>query len=150
MFIFDTNAFNEAIDSNVDPSRLSCRGALYVTHVQLDEIQATKKLDRRDALLKVFHAIDQEPVPTSAAVWGVSKWGGAEWGNAGGDYDGMLRRLNRLNGGKKNNVRDILIAVTALKREFTLVTDDKDLATVLEEFGGKVESFDEFSRHGCA
>ena len=59
----------------------------------------------------------------------------------------MLSRLNQLNGGKKNNAQDILIAVTALKREFTLITDDEDLAAVLKEFGGSVESFEEFSKH---
>jgi len=43
-------------------------------------------------------------------------------------------------------MRDILIAVTALKHRYTLVTDDKDLKTVFLEFGGNAESFAEFTR----
>ncbi len=147
MFMLDTNAFNRALDIGVDPARLSRRGPLYVTHVQLNELQATKRTERLDQLLRVFEAVEQEAVPTSAAVWDISEWGAAEWGDAGGSYDEMLSRLNQLNGGKKNNAQDILIAVTALKRKFTLITDDEDLAAVLKEFGGSVESFEEFSKH---
>jgi predicted nuclease of predicted toxin-antitoxin system len=51
------------------------------------------------------------------------------------------------NRSKKNNVQDVLIAVTALRRGYTLVTDDEDLASVLREFGGAVESFGEFTAH---
>ena len=145
--MLDTNAFNRALDSSVDPKLLSRRGALYVTHIQLNELQGTKKpADRLDQLLRVFDSIEQERIPTSAAVWDVSEWGGAEYGSASGSYDKMLARLNQLNGGKRGNTRDILISVTALKHGYTLVTDDKDLKTVLLEFGGKAESFLEFTQ----
>jgi len=55
----------------------------------------------------------------------------------------MLESLNSRNGGKENNTRDILIAVTALKRGYTLVTNDRDLAAVLQESGGKAITFEE-------
>jgi predicted nucleic acid-binding protein len=38
-----------------------------------------------------------------------------------------------------------LIGVTALTRNMTLVTDDNDLAAVVREFGGTVESFAVFT-----
>ena len=144
MFMLDTNAFNRALDSGIEPKLLSGHGPLFVTHVQLNELQATKKTDRLDQLLSVFVSVEQEAVPTAAAVWDVSEWGGAEYGSADGSYDAMLAKLNSKNGNKKNNAQDILIAVTALKRDYILVTDDKDLAAVLLDFGGRAEAFDEF------
>ena len=147
MFMLDTNAFNCALDSGIDPKALSSRGPLYVTHVQLNELQKTKKpVGRLDQLLSVFGSVEQESIPTSAAIWDVSEYGAAEYGSAGGAYDAMLARLDQLNGGKRGNARDILIAVTALKHRYTLVTEDKDLKAVFLEFGGSAESFTEFTR----
>jgi len=56
----------------------------------------------------------------------------------------MLDSLNARNGSKSNNAQDILTAVTAHKRGFTLVTCDSDLAAVMREHGGRSVSFDEF------
>ena len=147
MYMLDTNAFNRALDSGLEPSVLSRRGPLFVTHIQLNELQATKNTDRLRQLLAVFTDVEQETVPTAAAVWGVSEWGGSEYGSAGGSYDAMLKSLNGRNGNKKSNAQDVLIAVTALKRGYTLVTDDYDLASVLREFDGVVETFGEFTAH---
>lgn len=149
MFMLDTNVFNRALDSGLDPSVLSSRGPLFVTHIQVNELQATKKSDRLSQLLAVFTAVEQDAVPTAAAVWGVSEWGGAEFGSADGSFDAMLASLNKRNGDKKNNAQDILIAVTAFKRRHTLVTDDQDLAAVFREFGGAVATFGEFTAHAC-
>jgi predicted nucleic acid-binding protein len=62
-------------------------------------------------------------------------------------YDAMLAALDKRNGNKKNNAQDILIAITALNRQLTLVTDDASLSSMFREFGGTAESFDEFLRH---
>lgn len=43
-----------------------------------------------------------------------------------------------LNKSKANNARDILIAEVAIANEYTLLTSDRDLATVAEKHGGKV------------
>ena len=43
----------------------------------------------------------------------------------------------QLGGGKANNVQDVLIADTSIKRRMTLVTDDGDLATVARKHGGQ-------------
>lgn len=56
----------------------------------------------------------------------------------------MLAALDKRNGNKTNNAQDILIAITALKRKLTLVTDDASLSSVFREFGGAAESFKEF------
>ena len=142
MFMLDTNAFNRALDGAVNPASLSSCGRLFVTHVQLNELLATRSSERLEQLLSVFNAVDQERVPTTAAVWGVSEWGGAEYGDSDGAYGTMIESLNSRNGSKENNTRDILIAVTALKRGYTLVTNDRDLAAVLKESGGKTITFE--------
>ncbi|HZF20487.1 MAG TPA: PIN domain-containing protein [Burkholderiales bacterium] len=144
--MLDTNAFNRALDGSVDPVSLSSRGKLFVTHVQLNEIQATPSKERLEQLLGVFAAVDQEKVPAAAAVWDVSEWDSAEWGGADGAYAAMLASLNARNNSKKSNARDVLIAVTALKRAYTLVTDDRDLAAVLQESGGKAITFEQLVR----
>jgi predicted nucleic acid-binding protein len=74
----------------------------------------------------------------------VSEWGEAEWGDAGGLYGQMLGSLNQRNKAKENNAHDVLIALTALKRGQTLVTDDRDLADVLREHGGEAITFADF------
>ncbi|MEO6697529.1 MAG: PIN domain-containing protein, partial [Gammaproteobacteria bacterium] len=147
MFMLDTNVFNRALDEAVDPASLSSCGRFFVTHVQLNELRATRSSDRLEQLLRVFNAVDQERVPTAAAVWGVSEWGGAEYGDTDGAYGTMIESLNARNGSKENNARDILIAVTALKRGYTLVTNDRDLAAVLKESCGKTITFEELLKN---
>src|SRR5205085_11965825 len=134
-----TTAFNRALDSGLDPMLLSRRGPLFVTHIQINELQATKRTERLNELLAVFASVEQEKIPTAASVWDVSEWDEAEWDSAGGAFDAMLANLNQRNANKKNNTQDILIAVTALKHGYTLVTDDGALASVLREFGGIAE-----------
>lgn len=144
-FMLDTNAFNAILDTqNIEPSKLSCCGELFVTHVQLNEIQDTQKLERLTPLLEVFKAIDQETISTAAAVYGVSEWGGAEWGNADGSYDKILLLLEQKGRKSRGNTKDALIGVTALKRQFTLVTNDPRLLASVVELGGSAITLEEF------
>ncbi len=135
-FMFDTNAFNRALDKGTDPAELASRGTLFVTHIQHDELLATKRTERLDALLRVFQSVEAERVPTAAAVWDVSKWGEAEWGDGDGFYGAPLESLNKMNNSRKNNAHDVLIALTAIKRGQVLVTTDGDLAGVCGQHGG--------------
>ncbi|MCJ2034729.1 hypothetical protein [Methylobacterium sp. J-068] len=53
----------------------------------------------------------------------------------------MLSRLKEIDGKPRrqnlNQIRDIVIAETAIKLGATLVSDDAKLRSVVEEFGGK-------------
>ena len=111
---------------------------MFVTHVQLNEIQNTSSSDRRQALFAMFTAIDSTRVPTASAVWGVSEWAEAEWGSNDGLFESLLIKLNEKNKSKNNNARDVLIAETAILRNLVLVTDDKHLAEVVRDTGGPV------------
>ena len=136
--MLDTNAFNVILDTpNLEPSKLSRCGKFFVTHVQLNEIQATKKPpERLSELLAVFETVEQDTVPTAAAVFDVSEYGNAEWGDANGDYDRILLLLKQKGGGNRGITKDALIGVTALKRQYTLVTNDARLLATVVEMGG--------------
>src|SRR5512142_1596932 len=80
-YMLDTNVFNRILDGVVEPS-FPAGGRIVVTHVQRDELAATRNDTRREALLDVFHEVAPDRVPTASAVWGVSRWDEASWSNA--------------------------------------------------------------------
>jgi hypothetical protein len=75
-------------------------------------------------------------VPTESAVWGISRWGGAKWGVEDGILTGMRQELDAINKRKQNNAQDALIAETAIRNGFILVTSDSDLFLVVTRYGG--------------
>lgn len=143
-FMLDTQIFDRVADGDIPVEVLRGR-RLFVTHVQIGELQAIPDDARRTAILAVFHDLGADTVPTSSAIWGDSYWGQAEWSD-GSAYESILTRLQELDAkaGKRpkgfNQSRDARIAETALKRGFTLVTDDKNLAAVMRESGGRAIS----------
>ena len=38
-YLLDTNAFNRSLDLNIDPSTITRRGAVFVTHIQVNELE---------------------------------------------------------------------------------------------------------------
>ena len=51
--------------------------------------------------------------------------------------------LDKLNKGKANNVQDALIAETAIKGVYVLVTDDAHMIEVARRYGGKCMSIED-------
>jgi predicted nucleic acid-binding protein len=143
-YMLDTNVFNHVLRDSVDVHTLRAGRALFVTHIQLRELQATTNQTKRDQLRSVFREILPSQVPTESAIWDVSEWDECKWGAEDGLFDHMLVALNRRNRCKENNRLDILIAETALRNGFGLVTDDHDLAEVFREFHGHALSLHEF------
>ena len=169
--MFDTNVFNRILDGALSIDKLSNHVVVYATHIQRDELSNTKEPGRREALRRVFvdvvgHSIPTDSavsgisraggcriggdrvVPTASAVYGVSRYGEARYGPNDDLYSALRMTLNEVNGGKPNNAQDALIAETAIKQEFTLVTDDLDLAKVTKSYGGHCLSVAELLR--CA
>ena len=101
-FLLDTNAINAAVDKKVDPALLTARGPVFVTHIQVNELRATKNPEgRRQALLDALQKIDPAKVRTSVMVWDVSEWDGANWGASNNSYQPLLAALNARNGSKR-------------------------------------------------
>jgi predicted nucleic acid-binding protein len=143
-FMFDTNVFNRILDGNIGVGSLPSSKPYFVTHIQRNEIENTKKPERRNALLSTFHSVDKTQVPTESAYWGISEWGAAKWSAEDGVIEKIIEKLNAKNNNKKNNGLDALIAETALKNRHVLVTDDRDLSEVIQEMGGSAVSFQDF------
>jgi hypothetical protein len=142
-YMLDTNLFNRVADG--DLAIEAFQGLrLFATHVQLDELDATKNTSRVAALRKAFKLIDPKIVVTSSAAWNISKWDQAGWGAEDGVFQKILNRLGKLDAetGKMhrdphNPVRDVLIAETAIKNGLALISGDRNLRCVVKEFGGR-------------
>lgn len=150
--MLDTVVFNRALD-NADVLALLGRFPLRATHIQIDEIKQTKDQARRADLLSTFEDLDPKPVRTSSAVWDVSRWDASSWGDQDGLFQQMLDALKVSDraAGKKlrddNNQRhDVLIAETAIRHDFALITEDRSLAAVASDFGGRTFSLDEIKK----
>jgi hypothetical protein len=138
-YMLDTTVFNAVVKARLPLSALAGR-RLFATHVQLDELENTSCEQLRARLRAAFEEIAAERLPTESAVWDVSKWDQAKWPAEDGNFEKMLARLEELDGKKRhpNQLRDILIAETAIKNSLTLVSGDPNLRTVTTEFGGRV------------
>ncbi len=141
--MLDTNIFNRVTDGDI-PIEAFQGLRMFATHVQLDELNATKNPDRAAALLNVFERVAPDVVATSSLVWDVSRWGQANWTADDGVFQAILERLQALDAesGKthrdpNNPVRDALIAETAIKNDLTLVSEDLNLRRVVGEFGSR-------------
>lgn len=140
-FMLDSNVFSRVCDGALSlPSQNGRR--LLVTGVQAAECKATRDPGRRAALLRVIKEIAPELCLAASFCLDIdgAGFGQSEWGDNTGRFEAMLARLKVLDPKppKKdlNQIRDIVIAETALKLGATLVTDDSGLQQVVKEFGG--------------
>ena len=164
--MFDTNVFDCILDGGISLESLMTDVVPYATHVQRDEINniPEHKIERREALAALFvqvvseaptdsfavgtsrigeaHVGGDRVVPTESAAWGVSKWGQAKWTAANNLCVPIRAALDRIKL-KPNNIKDALIAETAIKRGYILVTEDEDLAMVVKSVGARCLSVSE-------
>ena len=142
-YMVDTNIINRILDNDLDliffkrPEK-----TLFATHIQRDEITNTPDAIRRNELLSIFQKV-ADSIPTETAFWGISKWGEAKW--AEDDLaQKILEELNRKKR-KKNNFQDALIADTAIKNNYILITEDGPLYDVVTNiFNGSAQKWDDF------
>ena len=142
-FMLDTNVFSRVLDGVLSLPAKTGRHFL-VTGVQADECRSTPCPTRRAGLLKAIEEIAPKLCLASSFCLGIegAGFGQAEWNDGSGKFEGMLARLKVLDKKQKteaqhlNQIRDIVIAETAIKLGATLVTDDEKLRQVMVEFGG--------------
>ena len=140
-YVADTNIFNKLVDGILRIEDLPSDGPYFATHVQIDEINNTKDAERRARLFLMFAAVRPQMVPTESFVWDVSRWDYGKWGD-GILYEKLKQDLDALNKSKTNNAMDILIAEVSIANGYTLLTADRDLATVTKNHGGKVAFYE--------
>jgi hypothetical protein len=146
VYMLDTNVFNKLTDGKI--SFCAFRDLdIRVTHIQWDELNATKDSARKADLLRTFKKVDPRMSSTAAAVWDASKWDQSSWTPEDGVVEKMLEQLEQLDkaAGKKhrdpkNRLRDVLIGHTAIDINATLISDDPQLRLVVGESGGRAIS----------
>ena len=75
-------------------------------------------------------------LPTESAVWGVSKWNKCKWTIPENLYVPIRDALNEVNPSREEaNKNDALIAETAIRNGFLLITNDKKLKKVVSSIG---------------
>lgn len=139
--MLDTNVFSRVLDGVLSlPARGERR--FLVTGVQADECRSTPCPTRRAGLLQTIEEIAPELCLASSFCFGIEGAGfdQAEWNDGSGRFDAMLSRLKAIDKKPRrqhtNQIRDIVIAETAIKLGATLVSDDEKLRQVVIEFGG--------------
>jgi hypothetical protein len=148
-YMLDTTEFNAVAKGKLAVGVIAGQ-RLFATHVQLDELDQTPNEEIRARLRAAFEVVAAESLPTESMVWDVSRWGQAKWPGKDSAFEAMRARLQELDkSGPNRNLnqhRDILIAETAIKNGFVLVSRDARLRTVTTEFGGRAIDREEFKR----
>ena len=153
--MLDTVIFNRVLDGVLSVTTLGqCR--LMATHVQHAELSETPEPGRRDELLKTFEVVSAEVGPVETAVWDVVGWDQAKWSAEDGMFEHLFAAVqeeDRKRGKRKrriNQIRDALIAETAIKNDLLLLTDDVGLLAVMRTFGGDAATLAEFEQELAA
>jgi predicted nucleic acid-binding protein len=138
-YVVDTSIISKLVDGKIDPSELPTDGEFIISHNQIDELNKTKdkESERRAQLFLRFAQVAPKLAPTESIVLGTSRFSHAKFG-AGITYQKLKNALDALNKRKPINIHDALIAETAIKNGFALLTADYHLKVVVESNGGQV------------
>jgi len=139
-YAVDTSVFNWLAESKIKKSSLPSDGGFAITHVQVDEINETNDKEKRARLVLIQTALACKLLPTQTFLADFSRPDHARHGD-GRLFTALKHTLDILNGNKKNNSRDALIAEAAIAKGLTLLTADGDLKSATEKHGGKVMFF---------
>jgi predicted nucleic acid-binding protein len=140
-FMLDTNVFDGILDGSIATSEID--GLIYATSIQRNELEAIPDQERRNSLLKFFHASTR--LNTPAGVWDVSSWDEADFGTPEQNqfvetFAAELRAADHVSRKRpkdplKNSMRDALIALTAREHGLVLVTGDRNLEALAASVG---------------
>lgn len=140
-YIFDTNIFDDIVSEKLKVSDIVKykkfkKVKIYVTHIQIDEINKCNDEDKRARLSMFMVKIRPILISTSSCAYDVSRYDESKFG------DGII--FNKIKRGNIKHVEDALIGETAIKEGIILVTNDKRLKKTIMELGGNALFFDEF------
>ena len=149
LYMLDTTVFNALCDATLSPECLTGH-RLIATGIQEAELAQTKDEARRNALRTTFEHAQTEWVPAAQFVFDMAGAGFDQggWGLDDKTHYAMLERLREIEGTKSgsNQIADVLIAETAMRRGAVLVSGDENLRTMASEFGVPVMSLKDFAR----
>lgn len=133
-YVVDTSLINKLVDGSVGVDELPKDGLFVASYIQHDELSRTKNQKRRAKLLEKFEEIIHEVLQTETFVLNVSRLDEGKLGD-GISYDAIKKELDSLNRGKANNAEDALIAETAMRNGYVLLTADFYLYQVAYKHG---------------
>ena len=136
-YVVDTCILNKLVDGVLAPDQLPTDGEFVASHIQIDELNRTKDEEKRAQLFLMFATTVEEVVPTETFVIGVSRIGHGKLSD-GDLFERLRNELNQLNGEKRNNTMDALIAEIAINNGYTLLTADYHLHKVAKNNGCNV------------
>ena len=140
-YLLDTNIFNQLVDERISFAELPNDAPLLATYLQMQEIENTKRPERREVLLSKFQEVNPQTVPVETSLWGVTPYGQGKYGGDSDLFKSLLTELDSKNKSKKNNYADALIAEVTIVNSYTLITADQDLADLVEGRSGKLKRF---------
>jgi predicted nucleic acid-binding protein len=139
--MIDTNIFDAILEAPTSVALLNDltnRGKLVimVTHVQADEIAAMSeaKREKREALQNIAGELITTTLPTSGAIWGVTKWGQGMFGDGTDEL-----RIGDIMRSNSKDAQDALIAITAAAHADVLVTNEEALPRRIRAKGATLE-----------
>ncbi len=141
-FMFDTNVFDKILGGQIPISEIQRSIDLgykyFITHIQTDELSniPDNKKEKRAKLILFLSIVAPSLIPTESFVLGYTRSGFGKKGTAG-YYEKLLND-------KKTNVKDAIIAETAIKNGFTIITEDKHFIKKIKSLGGLVVDSKEF------
>jgi rRNA-processing protein FCF1 len=144
--MFDTNIFGKILRMNLPSTLLIEKHQYFITHIQKDELETLGNERIRNQLMSAFHLVPQTLLSTESVIAGISRAGMAKVGDSL-VYTHIFEELNkRKPEQRENNSKDALIAETALKNGFVLVTNDKALKEVVLKIGGFAIDFSAYEQ----
>ena len=135
--MLDTNIFNRATDGLIDLAIFEGFD-LFATHIQLDELNKTHDDLRRANLVATFKTSTATNVATESFVWDISRWDECKWpsNDLCQQLFADIRKREPASKSDENCWCDALIADTAIKANFILVSEDRNLRDVVDAHNG--------------
>ncbi len=134
-YFLDTCIFNWVLDGKCSISDLP-DGEYFITHIQQDELSATKNEARRNELRQIFETFKYTQTPTGVFVLGKSNLGEAALIDDG-IYDQIFSNLSK----RQPQLRkleshrcDAITGATVYSSGYGLVTADEVFSNVMNEF----------------
>lgn len=141
--MFDSNIFDEFESGKItfeDIDKAKKKGfRFYITSIQYKEINDISDKEKREKLFLFIGKINPEIVSTESTSLGLSRLGLSKFS------DGEL--IKQLDNDNPKRRKDALIAETALKNDYILVTNDLLLIKGVTRFGGRSYSIEDFLRN---
>lgn len=140
-YMLDTNVFNHMVEGKISVVVLERYRPLYLTHIQRDEIAKCKDELKKAAMLDLISELGIKVLPTSSFAAGISRCGQAQVGS--GQISREILTALKLRSKRKSHAHllDGLIGEAAIVRGLVLVTNDKDLRSIVAGLGGVVADF---------